>query len=596
METDKLQVADLKRELDRRGEDTRGTKSVLRERLEQVLREEAIAHGTLDDKNRDVEAVPVQGKEESKGDAKSVRSSHSGISTRVSSQASVASERALEAARRAGLHAKAAALKKRHEIEELQEQLRRKKEELEIQAELDESLAKEDVLAQFEEDGAVKREIAMQHEDRRQQDGNEEQENREQEDRKEKQENREEKQEYRKEKQDYRKENQEDRKEKQEDRREKENRKQEQEDTRQEEKERTQEMEGLPVRLRRAEVEIASVIPSLKRVGMQPLELHAFDGKQEEFLPFLTAFEANIATRLDSEEEKLLYLLQMTKKKPHDLVATCIYLGEKGYQEAVRLLKARFSNSTEARACLIDKMRRQPAIKYDDVDGFDNFTILLRGVLNALQSPSLGDAGLESTTICQIVEKVPWMMDRWRRLADKIEQEEHRQANFKELVKFMELEARISKNPAYGKHVLGARSRTEGRPQETQRTQEVRSRTLAGSVKKIEKCLFCDQPHEVDACEKFASKTEEEKTKYVMENGLCFGCLKKGHRSKDCEERKECKRCQRKHPTSLHREEKPRVLSDDKSLPVVKNGHVSQKDVEDGGENTCLYCSNENCE
>ena len=31
-----------------------------------------------------------------------------------------------------------------HEIEELQEQLRRKKEELEIQAELDESLAKED--------------------------------------------------------------------------------------------------------------------------------------------------------------------------------------------------------------------------------------------------------------------------------------------------------------------------------------------------------------------------------------------------------------------------------------------------------------------
>ena len=523
METDKLQVADLKRELDRRGEDTRGTKSVLRERLEQVLREEAIAHGTLDDKNRDVEAVPVQGKEESKGDAKSVRSSHSGISTRVSSRASVASERALEAARRAGLHAKAAALKKRHEIEELQEQLRRKKEELEIQAELDESLAKEDVLAQFEEDGALKREIAMQHEDRRQQDGNEEQENREQEDRKEKQENREEKQEYRKEKQDYRKEKQEDRKEKQEDRkekqedrREKENRKQEQEDTRQEEKERTQEMEGLPVRLRRAEVEIASVIPSLKRVGMQPLELHAFDGKQEEFLPFLTAFEANIATRLDSEEEKLLYLLQMTKKKPHDLVATCIYLGEKGYQEAVRLLKARFSNSTEARACLIDKMRRQPAIKYDDVEGFDNFTILLRGVLNALQSPSLGDAGLESTTICQIVEKVPWMMDRWRRLADKIEQEEHRQANFKELVKFMELEARISKNPAYGMHVLSTRSRTERRPQETQRTQEVRSRTLVGSVKKIEKCLFCDQPHEVDVCEKFASKTEEEKTKYVM--------------------------------------------------------------------------------
>ena len=41
IDIEKLVVRDLKRELDARGEDSRGTKAVLKERLAQVLREEA---------------------------------------------------------------------------------------------------------------------------------------------------------------------------------------------------------------------------------------------------------------------------------------------------------------------------------------------------------------------------------------------------------------------------------------------------------------------------------------------------------------------------------------------------------------------------
>ena len=348
--------------------------------------------------------------------------------------------------------------------------------------------------------------------------------------------------------------------------------------------------------MQRSEAELSSVIPNLKRVGIQPLELRAFDGQQEDFLQFLAAFEVNIAAKLDSEEEKLLYLLQMTRRKPHDLVATCVYLGEEGYQEALRLLKTRYCDSTAARASLIDKMMNHPPIRYEDVEGFDNFAILLRGVLNALYSPAVGSSGLEPGTIRKIIEKVPWLVDRWRRNADKIQQEDHRQASFKDLVTFMETEARIVKNPAYGKHVLGSKGKMEKRPQEAQRTQEarrsqenrrgpeVRSRTLAGTVKPVYKCLFCEQSHETAVCKQLASKTDEEKSQYVMSNGLCFGCLEKGHRSKDCEARKVCELCQKKHPTSLHREPRSPAPTSIRSVPVIKNGHVSQKQLEDGGK------------
>ena len=638
MDLDKLQVAELRQELGKRGEDIRGTKSVLRERLQQVLKEEALAQGTLDATGSSIQPVAAQEEKENKEDVKSVRSSHS-VTTRTSSRVSVASERALEAARRAGLHAKAAALKKKHELEEMQEQLRRKKEELEIQAELDESLAKEDVLAQFEKEDKrsallmppdieqgkrTKEERPRAHEEPR---------THEQEPRTHEQEPRTHEQESRTHEQEPRTHEQEPRTYEQEPRTKEEQRTHKREPrtyepirseqcprrrldptreqeprmehtvrtyqearNEQEKRSSSEDKKTLPARIDRSEMELAAVIPNLKRVGMQPLELHVFDGKEEEFLQCLAAFEANIAAKLDNEEEKLLYLLQKTRKKPHDVVATCVYLGERGYQEALRLLKARYSNSTTTRASLIEKMMNHSPIRYEDVEGFDSFAILLRGVLNALHSPSVGHSGLEPGTIRRIIEKVPWMADRWRRNADRIQEEKHRQADFKDLVDFMETEARISRNPAYGKHLLGTRGRSEKMHQETHRTQEVkrnqehrrgqevRGRTLAGSVKPVDKCLFCEQPHETAVCQQFANKTNEEKSQYVMSNGLCFGCLKKGHRSKDCEERKECMVCKKKHPTSLHRESMSQESTNSKSVPVIKNGHISQKELEDGGK------------
>ncbi|XP_043237661.1 uncharacterized protein LOC122389569 isoform X2 [Amphibalanus amphitrite] len=628
MDLDKLQVAELKRELDRRGEDTRGTKSVLRERLGQVLKEE-LAQSALGDKVS-VKSSPEQEQElkdvkEGAEGARSVRSGSS--STRTSSKAaSVASERALEAARRAGLRTKAAALKKRHELEAMQEELRRKKEELEVQAELDESLAKEEVLAQFERETLMtsleervmkaheqeerneqelpRHEPEMKQEMKRDEPEQEHGQRNEQEMRNEMRNEPRTRSESRK-TNEARRVDQELKKREQEARNKREPRKHVRERRREEEPngeeepreieedEESSREEARSTRMKRSEVEIASVLPNLKRLGMQPPELIAFDGKEEEFAQFLAAFEANIAANLDSEEEKLLYLLQMTKKKPHDIVATCTYLGQKGYQEAVRLLKARYTDFTSARASLIDKVLSHPPIRYEDVEGLDSFTILLRGVLNALHSTSRG--GLEPGTICKIIEKVPWMADRWRRTADRIQQEHQRQASFTDLVDFMETEARISKNPAYGRHVLATRARPERGPQEAQRMQvrryqdsrkdtkhsehqfsHERSRAYASSMKQPEKCFYCDQPHELEVCRAFEAKSEQDKSQYVRQNGLCFGCLKKGHLSKNCEQRSRCKKCEKSHPTSLHREPPA-------NANVVKSGHVSQA-CEGGGK------------
>ena len=591
---EKLQVNDLKRELEARGEDTRGVKAVLQERLIQALKEESYqrkAELSEDPKSQgEVDTKPTSGKkcqledqempkeeQEKKKDGARNRDDTDARSVRSTSSkaASITSQRAAETARLAGLKAKMDVMKKKHELERQIEDLRRKQEEVQLLSDVMECEAKEAVFAQFEEE--LKTEV--EHDDEMKQEKSKKHEH------------------------------------------------EEPLHVQYEEEENEQEYEmeqkSASSARRRCDAKSFDSVQRLdpmnkmdkfvmRRIGMQPLELRAFDGVEEDFLPFMTAFKSNIECRLDTEEEKLMYLLQLTKGKPHDVVATCVYLEKDGYREAIRLLETRYDNSMKSRASVIEKIQSYPSIRYEDVKGLDDFTVFLRGSLNALHSPALADNGFDSWMICQAIKKTPWLADRWRRAVDRIEQGQPRrderrtdtgrkQASFRDFVEFMEAEARILTNPVYGRHVLSAQGRkdtrlqakTEQRDQphlrrETKNQEhrpkpERKGQAYASNLKEPAKCSFCDRAHDLETCKAFEAKSEEEKSQYVRKNGLCFGCLQKGHMSNSCPKRRRCEKCDKLHPTSLHRDSPPQTN-------VVTAGHASQQ-CEGGGKLQVLPAS-----
>lgn len=53
-----------------------------------------------------------------------------------------------------------------------------------------------------------------------------------------------------------------------------------------------------------------------------------------------------------------------------------------------------------------------------------------------------------------------------------------------------------------------------------------------------------------------------EKVEFLKANGLCFGCLEKGHISKVCKKHMSCHICQNMHPTILHVNKKEKDCSD----------------------------------
>ena len=558
MDLNKLTKDELKGELAKRGEDVSGTKTVLKERLEQVIQEEGIDAKHIETMTGKMEGMQGEKRESAAG---SVAGSVAGSSTRSST--SVKSERALQRAKLAGLIARREALKKRHEIEEQEEKLKKMKEVLEVEAEIEESEAKDKVLSQYTDatlgdevkskmmlkddaEGKMKKEESPQRLKMSEEDG------------------------------------------------ESEEAKKQQGDRRQEKL-----MSSNP---EKRSQEVTLDLKMMKRINLPELKLRMFDGDIAGFKPFLQAFDTNIASKTDDEYEKLLYLLQLTKGKVHEIVSTCLHLpSDRCYKEAVKLLNRRFSNNTQTAMSLVDKLVNFHRIRADDVEELDTFSVQLCGAFNALQCIPGGTGVVGPKQLSQMVEKLPpGMVDRWRRVVDRNEQEE-RSADLKDLVDFVEQEARIARHPIFGRHATsqpkkeirdGNRSHMRamaGSLRAGDSDMEPRGSQIVGEHRSCDsphigtrvKCGFCGGHHATDVCRQLSLKTEQEKTDFVMQKGLCFSCLQFGHRSKDCQRRKTCQKCHKRHPTALHRDVTGSPTS---SSDLVTTGHIASSRVAGGAK------------
>ena len=62
-------------------------------------------------------------------------------------------------------------------------------------------------------------------------------------------------------------------------------------------------------------------------------------------------------------------------------------------------------------------------------------------------------------------------------------------------------------------------------------------------------CVYCNGPHYSASCPKVTSS--QECKEILQRSGRCFNCLKTNHKSQDCDSRKTCCYCHRKHHQSI---------------------------------------------
>ena len=175
-------------------------------------------------------------------------------------------------------------------------------------------------------------------------------------------------------------------------------------------------------------------------------------------------------------------------------------------------------------------------------------------------------------------KKLPlYIQDRWRRLADDVSEQRNRMVVFKDLVDFVEREARIITNPLFGRHLFTVREQ----PDRRQRGGPAKQYTLAARVGQSESasrpghCLWCEARHSLDECARFVSNPIEVKKDFIRNKSLCFGCLSPGHVARSCTKRSICRECNRKHATALHVPQNDGDEARPRTSEIVKNGRVN---------------------
>lgn len=313
-------------------------------------------------------------------------------------------------------------------------------------------------------------------------------------------------------------------------------------------------------------------------------EPSVFSGDPLQFIEWSTSFKALIERRCTNPADRLFYLQKYINGEARSVLEGSFYRkDEEAYNQAWEALNARYGHPFVIQRAYRERLNNWPKISSKDSVRLRQYSDFLTACSNAM--PHI--KGLQVLNDCEenqrMLQKLPdWVTSRWNRRVTKQLQETHEYPSFKEFAKFLAHEADVACNPVTSLYALKSYeerpSRDMKRPKAnvfiTNTKESEKSNTVMRTQGAVEtftretneskrvntpfsslspvKCMYCSESHFIHKCQTFTNKSPEEKKRFILDKNLCFGCLKKGHNSKDCRKKATCDVCKKRHPTPLH--------------------------------------------
>jgi hypothetical protein len=175
-----------------------------------------------------------------------------------------------------------------------------------------------------------------------------------------------------------------------------------------------------------------------------------YDGSPLEYATFIRAFECGVEEKTNNNSDRMYFLEQFTTGEPNTLVKGMLHK-KQGYQETKKLLAKKFGNKYAIATEFQKRAASWPDVKGDDVKGWNKLSSFLTAYFNTMQDLNYMKEVDHTTTIKNLVSKLPYgVRHQWRVQVTKLEEEEDRMAGFKEFANLVEKQARIVSNPVYG--------------------------------------------------------------------------------------------------------------------------------------------------
>ena len=270
-----------------------------------------------------------------------------------------------------------------------------------------------------------------------------------------------------------------------------------------------------------------------------------FNSNPLDYPSWKTSFNTLIESNNIKASEKIYLKIYLHVDVKLLIECTSFFDDDHAFERANELLDKRFGNSFLISESIRDKLYNLKIIK-------ENYSFGLRAFADYLQQCNMATehiSGLNILNDCRenrkMLTKLPkWLIRRWRRIVSKYT---HSYPSFSEFCLFVNKEADIICNP-----ILCSLQETEDERIKPAKKIHVQRTFATGSQEDRENCYLCKKYHHaLEDCRVFKNKSFEERREFIITNGICFSCLKKGHISKQCLQRLSCSKCRKRHPTSL---------------------------------------------
>ncbi|MEL7338835.1 MAG: DUF1759 domain-containing protein [Bacteroidota bacterium] len=328
---------------------------------------------------------------------------------------------------------------------------------------------------------------------------------------------------------------------------------------------------------RDVEPESESMVEMLCRLLRQQaapvVDMESFDGNPMDYHFFIATFREVVEKNVIDARGRLTRLIKYTSGEARELIQHCIHLPQTiGYETARDLLQRRYGSPYTVISAYRKEIKMWPTIKAGDAVGFRRFHIFL--VKCQSISANLTWNMLENQDmICTLLAKLPvYVIDRWNRQVLNIRRRQKREPRFADFVDFVDEESVLVSDPLFSRQAVVGLSDEKPRKNKLRnyaisKTPEVESATISvGSP-----CPLCGLSHDLDECTQFLAKSVDDRSTFVAEKKLCFGCytaISSTHTVRTCPSRRICKHCNGKHPSGLHG-----------YIPKKRNDTTLRKDV-----------------
>ena len=320
----------------------------------------------------------------------------------------------------------------------------------------------------------------------------------------------------------------------------------------------------------------------VRRMNIPRSQVTKFDGDPMIYRRFINSFKSKIEAVTDTNLDRMEYLLDFTEGEAHSIIVGYSHLPpDEGYPMALEQLEKEYGDVHIIVRAFVDKAMSWPTIKNNDAKALKGFLHFLTQCEHAVRTTP-GILALQyPDNMTRLCLKLPYTLQQeWMSLASN-KRQNGEDVKFQHLVNLVRKKANAWNDPLYridrsnipqavGNNTQRGSSK-QNRTERSFATSEVSEQRKGKKGKKgsstptskqskaqEKPCLYCkDANHPFELCERLIAANQEETVKFLKTFGVCFGCLRSGHLSRDCKQKAKCARCEGKHPTILHRDRQP---------------------------------------